>query len=114
MDWQGENFGVALKALAGAIEPLKPGDIAGQMQRNTPEYLLAYFGCIKAGLTPVNVNYRYKDRELADIFERFNVKLVFAESDFASLAAQAMPSGDQVIDVGSSDWAAAQRECPKQ
>ena len=103
MVWQGDNFGIALKALARAIEPdrpalvqgerivgwsqldsltdriaagltargLKPGDVAGQMLRNTPDYILAYFGCIKAGVTPVNVNYHYKDRELADIFSRF-------------------------------------------
>lgn len=90
MDWEGENFGFALKALAGAIEPERPalihgdrainwrdfdaltdaiasglierglgkGEVAGQMQRNSPEYLLAYFACMKAGVTPVNVNYR--------------------------------------------------------
>jgi acyl-CoA synthetase (AMP-forming)/AMP-acid ligase II len=136
MTWQGENFGVALKALAQSIEPerpaiilgerivsfaeldrqtdniasglrargLKVGDIAGQMQRNTPEYLLAYFGCIKAGLMPVNVNYRYKDRELADIFSRFDVKVVFTETDFAQLASDAMPKGGIAIDVGSDDW----------
>lgn len=80
MAWQGENFGVALKALADSIEPerpalihgerivtwgeldaqtdriaaalaakgLNPGDITGQMLRNNPDYILAYFGCIKA------------------------------------------------------------------
>ena len=52
---------------------LNPGDVAGQMLRNTPEYILAYFGCIKAGVTPVNVNYHYKDRELSDIFARFGL-----------------------------------------
>ena len=112
MVWQGENFGIALKALAQKIEPdrpalvhgkrtiswseldsltdriaaglaakgIKPGDVAGQMLRNTPEYMLAYFGCIKAGATPVNVNYHYKDRELTDIFGRFGLKALFVES----------------------------------
>ena len=65
---------------------LKPGDVAGQMLRNTPDYMLAYFGCAKAGVTPVNVNYHYKDRELADIFERFGLKALFVESDFAERA----------------------------
>lgn len=137
MTWQGENFGVALKALAQAIEPdrpalihgervvswgefdaltdriaaglaargLKPGDIAGQMLRNTPEYLLAYFGCVKAGLVPVNVNYHYKARELADIFARFGLKALFVESDFAELAQGAMPAGTLTLDVGGADWA---------
>ncbi|MEM1052026.1 MAG: AMP-binding protein, partial [Pseudomonadota bacterium] len=130
--WAGENFGVALKALARSLEPqrpaiihgdriltwsqfdaktdaiaaallatgLKPGDIAGQMLRNTPNYMLAYFGCIKAGVTPVNVNYHYKTRELEDIFARFDLKALFAESDFAQAGMAAMPSGTLTIDVG--------------
>ncbi|MEP5937567.1 MAG: AMP-binding protein [Erythrobacter sp.] len=135
MTWRGENFGLALKHLARAIEPerpalvhgdrtvtwsqfdqltdsvaaglaqagLKPGDVAGQMLRNTPDYMLAYFGCIKAGVTPVNVNYHYRDTELADIFARFQLKAVFAESDFAEAARNAMPDpSGKVIDVGQS------------
>lgn len=138
MAFQGANFGVVLKALAGAIPPdrpalvhgarvvswgeldaitdriaaglaargLKPGDIAGQMLRNTPDYLLAYFGCVKAGVVPVNVNYHYKARELADIFTRFGLKALFTESDFAAGAAEAMPNGTLTVDVGSAEWAA--------
>jgi acyl-CoA synthetase (AMP-forming)/AMP-acid ligase II len=138
MSFSGANFGVVLKALAGAIPPdrpalvhgtrvvswgeldaitdriaagltargLKPGDIAGQMLRNTPDYLLAYFGCIKAGVVPVNVNYHYRQRELSDIFTRFGLKALFTESDFAGTARDAMPDGAVTVDVGSDDWAA--------
>ncbi len=83
----------------------QPGDIAGQMLRNTPDYILAYFGCIKAGLTPVNVNYHYKQRELADIFERFGLKVLFTEDDFAEAASQAMPVDTLTINVASEQWA---------
>ncbi|KWV91322.1 AMP-binding protein [Erythrobacter sp. YT30] len=139
--WLGENFGVALKALAEAIEPsrpalvhggrtvtwgefdsrtdaiaaglrargLKPGDIAGQMLRNTPDYMLAYFSCIKAGLSPVNVNYHYKDRELSDICQRFGMKALFAESDFVDAARSAAADGADVIDVSGADWEALQQ-----
>ncbi len=85
---------------------LKPGDIAGQMLRNTPEYLLAYFGCVKAGVIPVNVNYHYKTRELADIFRRFRLAALFVEADFAAAAAEAMPQGALTIDVSAPEWAA--------
>jgi fatty-acyl-CoA synthase len=79
----------------------KPGDIAGQMLRNSPDYMLAYFGCIKAGLTPVNVNYHYQERELADIFDRFRLKILFVESEFAEAASAAMPNvSSTIIDVG--------------
>lgn len=89
-----------------AARGLKPGDIAGQMLRNAPEYLLAYFGCVKAGITPVNINYHYKTRELADIFARFRLSALFTEGDFAMSADEAMPEGALTIDVGSADWAA--------
>jgi fatty-acyl-CoA synthase len=138
MGFAGGNFGVVLKALAGAIpadrpalvhgervvswgeldaitdriaagliaQGLKPGDIAGQMLRNTPDYMLAYFGCVKAGVVPVNVNYHYKPRELADIFGRFGLKALFTESAFAAAAAEAMPAGTLTVDVGRAGWTA--------
>ncbi len=138
MVWQGENFGAALKALAGSIENdrpalihgsrivswaeldeqtdriaaalcdlgLKAGDVAGQMLRNNPDYILAYFGCIKAGVIPVNVNYHYKERELADIFTRFGLRALFTESDFAQIADESMPKGTMTIDVASDQWQA--------
>ncbi|MFO6446428.1 AMP-binding protein [Erythrobacter sp. NE805] len=85
---------------------LRPGDIAGQMLRNTPDYMLAWFGCAKAGVVPVNVNYHYKARELADIFTRFGLKALFTESDFAEAASAAMPEGTLTIDVGGAEWEA--------
>lgn len=138
MVFAGANFGVVLKALAGAIPEqrpalvhgtqvvswreldaltdsiaaglvargLRPGDIAGQMLRNTPDYMLAYFACVKAGLVPVNVNYHYKTRELADICTRFGMKALFTANDFADAAREAMPAGALTVDVDGADWAA--------
>jgi 3-oxocholest-4-en-26-oate---CoA ligase len=103
----GELNSVTDRIAAGlTLRGLKPGDIAGQMLRNTPDYLLAYFGCIKAGVVPVNVNYHYKTRELADIFARFGLKALFTESDFAAAATDAMPQGALMLDVGGADWEA--------
>ncbi len=142
--WQGENFGVALKALAARVEAdrpalihgervvsfkeldaqsdaiaadllargFQPGDIAGQMLRNTPDYLLAFFGAVKGGLVPVNVNYHYKDRELADICQRFGMKALFAESDFADAARAALGDDGHAIDVGSAGWRSSLEQEP--
>lgn len=101
----GELDAITDRIAAGLIaRGLKPGDIAGQMLRNTPDYMLAYFGCVKAGVVPVNVNYHYKARELADIFSRFGLKALFTESDFADAAREAMPEGALTVDVGSAEW----------
>ena len=86
---------------------LKRSDVAGQMQRNSPEYLLAYFGCAKAGVTPINVNYRYMERELNDIFQRFGLNALFVDEEFASISAGAMPEGSLdpiVADPANGDW----------
>lgn len=101
-------FDALTDAIAAGLQArgLKPGDIAGQMLRNTPDYLLAWFGCVKAGVVPVNVNYHYRLRELADIFTRFGLKALFTTSDFADLALAAMPEGTLTVDVGGAEWAA--------
>lgn len=101
------EFDAITDAIAAGLvaRGLGPGDIAGQMLRNTPDYMLAYFGCVKAGVVPVNVNYHYKQRELADIFSRFGLKALFTETDFAGTAREAMPDGTLTVDVGSADWA---------
>ncbi|MCR2835047.1 AMP-binding protein [Parerythrobacter lacustris] len=143
MTWRGENFGVALKALASGIEPgrpallhgdrvidwqafdritdgiaagliargLKPGDAAGQMQRNSPEYVLAYFGCAKAGVRPVNVNYHYLANELGDIFTRFDLKALFVDPEFAERAQAADAQGLAHVLVADPDAAAWQELC---
>lgn len=100
------DFDVVTDRIAAGLmaRGLHRGDIAGQMLRNTPDYMLAYFGCAKAGLVPVNVNYHYKARELADIFSRFGLKALFTESDFADPATEAMPEGALTVDVGSDAW----------
>lgn len=103
----GDLDAITDRIAAGLIaRGLKPGDIAGQMLRNTPDYMLAYFGCVKAGVVPVNVNYHYKARELADIFTRFGLKALFTESDFADVAREAMPEGTLTVDVGAEEWTA--------
>ncbi|NMW30934.1 AMP-binding protein [Altererythrobacter sp. RZ02] len=139
MIWRGENFGVAVKAIANTVEHgrpallhgdrmvtwqeldrqtdaiaaslirqgLKPGDVAGQMLRNSPDYILAYFGCVKAGITPVNVNYHYKQGELRDIFTRFGLKALFVEQEFAAAAeATDTPGLDHIIiaDPANANW----------
>lgn len=62
---------------------LDPGDVVGQAQRNAPEYMLVFFAAAKAGLIPVNINYHYRARELADILSRFGVAAVVRDSEFA-------------------------------
>lgn len=86
---------------------LSPGDVVGQQLRNGPDYLLAWFGCAKAGLIPVNINHQYGAAELADIYIRFGVKAVVLDADFAPAAGEAKagaPELRHLILPGSSEW----------
>lgn len=88
---------------------LRKGDVAGQHLRNCPEYMLAWFGCAKAGIIPVNVNYQYKAGELRDILNRFGVKALFTSTEFGGLIEEVrgdIPGLGEPIEVDGDrgDW----------
>jgi acyl-CoA synthetase (AMP-forming)/AMP-acid ligase II len=49
---------------------------------NCPEYLESFYGCFKAGLVPVNTNYRYTDDELVYLWENSDAEAVVFHSSF--------------------------------
>ena len=51
--------------LASGIEP---GDHVGLHMLNGPEYVEALLACLKARAVPININYRYTDRELEYLY----------------------------------------------
>lgn len=61
-------------------------------QRNTREHLETYFACFKAGLVPVNVNYRYGAGELRYLFDDADIAAVIVDREFAELVAEIRPS----------------------
>jgi 3-oxocholest-4-en-26-oate---CoA ligase len=50
---------------------------------NCPEYLEANFACFKAGLVPVNTNYRYADDELVYLWDNADAVAVVFHASFA-------------------------------
>ena len=57
-------------------------DKVAQYLYNGPEYLQAVFGCFKAGLVPVNTNYRYTDDELAYLWDNADAVAVTFSGTF--------------------------------
>ena len=49
---------------------------------NGPEYLQAAFGCMKAGLVPVNTNYRYRQDELHYLWDNADAAAVVFHGAF--------------------------------
>jgi 3-oxocholest-4-en-26-oate---CoA ligase len=80
---------------------------------NCPEYLETLFGAFKAGLVPVNTNYRYTEDELVYLWDNADVEAVVFHGSFTDRATAArlrLPGIRQWwwVDDGASacpDWA---------
>ncbi|MCX7620991.1 MAG: acyl-CoA synthetase [Acidimicrobiales bacterium] len=58
-------------------------DKVAQYLYNCPEYLESMFACFKAGLVPVNTNYRYADDELLYLWDNADAVAVVFHGTFA-------------------------------
>ena len=58
-------------------------DKVAQYLYNSNEYLESVFACFKAGLVPVNTNYRYTDDELAYLWDNSDTVAVMFHGTFA-------------------------------
>ena len=73
---------------------------------NCPEYLQTLFGTMKAGLVPVNTNYRYGDDELLYLWDNADAIAVVFHGTFADRIEGSRPRLGQVrswlwVDDGS-------------
>ena len=93
--------GIAAALLAGGAAQQ---DKVAHYLYNCPEYLESMFGMFKAGLVPVNTNYRYTEDELAYLWDNSDAVAVVFHGTFTERCA-ALRSSD-ASDVGS-EWASA-------
>ncbi|MDX1649055.1 MAG: AMP-binding protein, partial [Myxococcota bacterium] len=81
----------------------RPGDKLAIYSHNRPEFVEALVGAMKARLAPVNVNYRYRDEELAYLLDNSDSTAVVYESAFAENVARLrdrLPGVREWIEVG--------------
>lgn len=89
----------------------KTGDKVGFYLRNRPAYMEAFAACLKARLVHVNVNYRYRENELAYIFDNSDAQTVVYESDFrdqVNAIRKDLPKVETWLEVPSTDDVAPQ------
>ncbi len=89
--------------LAGAFARLGigAGDTIGLCHYNRSEYLEAIYAAFKLGAIPVNMNYRYKARELAELLRIAGMKAVIAPSSLRAEVAAAVQSVVETAATGS-------------
>jgi 3-oxocholest-4-en-26-oate---CoA ligase len=87
-------------------------DKVAQYMRNRPEYLESMFASFKAGLVPVNTNYRYGDDELSYLWANSETAAVVFDAEFTDVCARLrrkMPGVRYWLRVGDDyhcpDWA---------
>ena len=102
--------GIASALLAQGVE--RQDKVANYLY-NCPEYLEALFGTVKAGLVPVNTNYRYGPAELAYLWNNADTVAVVFHGGFAETIEKVRPEVPGVrlwlwVDDGSGpcpEWA---------
>jgi fatty-acyl-CoA synthase len=75
---------------------------------NGPEYLEAQLGVLKARGVPVNINYRYRDQELAYLLENSDAEALVFHSSLAERVAQVagdVPAVKLLVQVADDDSA---------
>ncbi|MER6082162.1 acyl-CoA synthetase [Streptomyces sp. NPDC001833] len=70
---------------------IRPGEHLGLHLYNGVEYLQTVFGCMKARVVPVNVNYRYVEEELAYLYRDADLVALVFDAEFDDRVAAALP-----------------------
>ncbi|HEY8543536.1 MAG TPA: AMP-binding protein, partial [Acidimicrobiales bacterium] len=78
--------------LAGALRDvgLGPGSVVALYLYNGPEYLEAFFACLKIRAVPCNVNYRYLEREVAYLLDDSDAEAIVFHSSLAPRVERAL------------------------
>jgi long-chain acyl-CoA synthetase len=86
---------------------LQPGDRVGVMLPNVPQFPIAYYGVLRAGLVVVPMNVLLKRREIAFYLEDSGAKLLLAWHGFAAEAeGGAADAGVELVGVEPASFAA--------
>jgi long-chain acyl-CoA synthetase len=99
-----------LAALLGE-KGIEPGDRVGVMLPNVPDFPVAYYGVLRAGVIVVPMNVLLKRREIAFYLEDSGSKLLLAWHGFAAEAREgAADAGVELIEVEPASFAATLAE----
>ncbi len=85
------EIGTRVAALTAALQSfgVKSGDRVGLLHKNCHQVLEIYFAAVHAGAVLVPLNYRLTAKDVAFILDDTEIRLIFADAEFADLAGAA-------------------------
>ena len=95
-----------------AAQGVGPGDRVGIYARNRVEWVEALWAVFKLRAVWININYRYVDGELADLFARAGLRALIVEEEFAGRARGVAPQLEQLV-IGAEYESALAAQSPE-
>jgi long-chain acyl-CoA synthetase len=81
----------AAALLHGGLDPSRSGDRVAMLMENSIEFVVSYFGIVRAGLVPIPLNPEYTSSEITEILEISKAKVLLVSAKFAELGAGSVP-----------------------
>ena len=81
----------AAALLESGLIPSRTGDRVAILMGNSIEFVVSYFGIVRAGLVPVPLNPGYTSREITEILEVSDAKVLLVSEELAELGADSVP-----------------------
>ncbi len=81
----------AAALLKSGLIPSRTGDRVAMLMGNSIEFVVSYFGIVRAGLVPIPLNPGYTSRELTEILEVSQAKILLVSAEYAELGADSVP-----------------------
>lgn len=77
--------------LESGLIPSRSGDRVAMLMGNSIEFVVSYFGIVRAGLVPVPLNPGYTSHEVTEILEVSEAKVLLVSTEYAELGADSVP-----------------------
>ncbi len=81
----------AAALLESGLIPSRSGDRVAMLMGNSIEFVISYFGIVRAGLVPIPLNPGYTSREITEILEVSDAKVLLVSAELAELGADSVP-----------------------
>ncbi|WP_157814043.1 AMP-binding protein [Microbacterium sp. BR1] len=103
--WTYGRFAREAGSLAAWLERsgVRPGDTVAMLLHNRAEFLITFFACLAAGITPVPLNFRLRPAEVAALLDDSGSSVLIHPASLADVATEAAQLADVDVTLVSVD-----------